>query len=186
MGRFIGKIPVYKILEFYLRRLKANSNKGFTLIELLVVVTIIGILTAIAVPNLLGQAAKAKQTEAKTTIGSINRAQIAYRTEGKGFAKDMDSLGLGLPASTPNYGYEMSVTSDGSGATATATPKDASLKGYSGGAVMFTNKANNSAIASVMCEVNRPGITKPALPTLQSGADTPEVAVNCGEGQTQL
>ncbi len=155
-------------------------------IELLVVVTIIGILTALAVPNFLGQAAKAKQTEAKTTIGSINRAQIAYRTEGKGFARDMDSLGLGLPTSTPNYSYEMSVTSDGSGTTAIAIPKDASLKGYSGGAVMFTGKTNNSAIATVLCEVTLPGITKPAPPTLQSGANTPEVAAVCGEGQTQL
>lgn len=171
----------------YLVYLKSKQHdNGFTLIELLVVVTIIGILTAIAVPNFLSGAAKAKQTEAKTTIGSINRAQIAYRTEAKGFAKDMDTLALGLPTSTQNYSYEMSVNSDGSGTWAIATPKDTSLKGYSGGAVMFTGKSNNSAIATVLCEMTLPGIIKPAPPTLQSGANTPEVAAVCGEGQNQL
>ena len=171
----------------YLAYLKsAKRGDGFTLIELLVVVTIIGILTAIAVPNFLSGASKAKQTEAKTTIGNINRAQIAHRTEGKGFAKDMDTLGVGLPTTTANYSYEMSVSSDGSGATTIATAKDTSLKGYSGGAVMFTGKSNNSAIATVLCEATLPGITKPAAPTLQSGANTPEVAAVCGEGQIQL
>jgi type IV pilus assembly protein PilA len=171
----------------YLAYLKSKQrDTGFTLIELLVVVVIMGILTAIAIPNFLSGASKAKQTEAKTTIGSINRAQVVYRTEGKGFARDMDSLGLGLPTSTQNYAYEMSVSSDGAGTTAIATPKDASLKGYSGGAVMFTGKTNNSAIATVLCEVTLPGITKPAPPTLQSGANTPEIAAICGEGQNQL
>ena len=172
----------------YLSYLKSKQrNNGFTLIELLVVVTIIGILTAIAVPNFLGQTAKAKQVEAKTTIGAINNAQTAYRNEGKGFAKNVDELGVTLPNNrTSYYTYELSVSPDGSATAVAATPKDTSLKGYSGGVVEFTGKNNNRAIATVMCEVLKPGIAKPALPTLQSGADTPEVAAVCGEGQNQL
>ena len=60
---------------------KKNGNKGFTLIELLVVVIIIGVLAAIALPNLLGQVAKGRQAEARTTLGAINRAQQANRLE---------------------------------------------------------------------------------------------------------
>ncbi len=64
---------------------KKNGNKGFTLIELLVVVIIIGVLAAIALPNLLGQVAKGRQAEARTNLGTINRAQQAYRLENATF-----------------------------------------------------------------------------------------------------
>ena len=64
---------------------KKNGNKGFTLIELLVVVIIIGVLAAIALPNLLGQVAKGRQAEARTNLGVVNRAQQVYRLENTTF-----------------------------------------------------------------------------------------------------
>ena len=38
-------------------------------------------MAAIALPNLLGQVAKGRQSEAKNNLGAINRAQQAYRLE---------------------------------------------------------------------------------------------------------
>ncbi len=64
---------------------KKNGNKGFTLIELLVVVIIIGVLAAIALPNLLGQVAKGRQAEARTNLGVVNRAQQVNRLENSTF-----------------------------------------------------------------------------------------------------
>ncbi|MGB7084463.1 MAG: type IV pilin-like G/H family protein, partial [Phormidesmis sp.] len=73
-----------------------KTNGGFTLIELLVVIIIIGILSAIALPSFLNQANKAKQSEAKTYVGSMNRAQQAYYLERGAFTGTITDLGLGI------------------------------------------------------------------------------------------
>ena len=84
---------------------KKNGEKGFTLIELLVVIIIIGILAAIALPSFLNQTAKAKQSEAKTYVATINKTQQAYFTEKGTFAPAITLLSLGTPAATDNYAY---------------------------------------------------------------------------------
>ena len=62
-----------------LRNLK--NQKGFTLIELMIVVAIIGILSAIAIPNFLTFRLKAKTSEAKSNLGSIRTCEEAYKAE---------------------------------------------------------------------------------------------------------
>lgn len=58
-----------------------HREKGFTLIELLIVVAIIGILAAIAIPNLLSAIQRAKQKRTISDIRSIATAWEARATD---------------------------------------------------------------------------------------------------------
>ena len=67
-------------LQLALLNRKKGRNlleKGFTLIELLIVVVIIGILSAIAIPNFVNQRNKAYQASAKTWASGQGRACAA-------------------------------------------------------------------------------------------------------------
>lgn len=167
-----------------LKLVKSNkTNDGFTLVELLVVIIIIGILSAIALPSFLGATAKAKQTSAKTTIGAVNSAQNAFRTENNSFASDMEALALGLPTEDANYTFD--VVGNADTATIAATPKDTALKGYTGGVVRY-GLEGQSAIATIVCETKAAGTEPPILPALDPAQDTPETAARCDSSQEKL
>ena len=58
-----------------------RKQRGFTLIELLIVVAIIGIIAAIAIPNLLNAIDRGKQKRTMADIRSVGTAVEAYAVD---------------------------------------------------------------------------------------------------------
>jgi type IV pilus assembly protein PilA len=163
----------------YLQHLnKKNGNKGFTLIELLVVIIIVGVLAAIALPSFLNQIGKARGSEAKSNLGTINRSQQAYRLENGTFATAVGTLDAKV---SPKF-YSYSATGGANSATATASTTLTDLKVYGAGVAQGTNDQFVQAI----CESNEvSGNSGAATASATGGSATPSVTCSSASKPVQ-
>ena len=73
------------------------KSRAFTLIELLVVVLIIGILSAIALPQYQKAVLKARYMQLMVLVDPLVQAQKLYYMENNDYTKDVDTLAVSVP-----------------------------------------------------------------------------------------
>ena len=151
-----------------------KKQSGFTLIELLLVLAIIGIISAIAIPALLGQRARARDKTAVSNLDSIVADMVGQWDKGReagttastvrsniqtyintGHSKDMNPWDASLAAYNTTIGAGGGTTASGFAAAITPTvkgqvllamqlPNGSAVPGFVGGGVLLDGKFNGS------------------------------------------
>ncbi|NJK68659.1 MAG: hypothetical protein HC941_20955 [Microcoleus sp. SU_5_3] len=153
-----------------------------TLLEITVVCIILGNLAAIALPSFLYCGNKAKQSEGKQYLSSMNKGQQAKYVDSGAFSNSITALGLGLKTQTTNYKYSISATENAAFSYAVSRSETKNLTSYVGAVflVPVSPAANNDkTTVSILCAANSRGNTQPPNPILQN--DVPVCAAGSSE-----
>ncbi len=104
--------------------------------------------------SFLCSANKAKQSEAKQYVVSMNKAQQAKFALHNFFATSIDTLGIGILTETMNYKYSLRITK--TAAFSYAVAKENKVKSYVGGVFLvpaYPNATKNEMMnISILCE----------------------------------
>jgi type IV pilus assembly protein PilA len=84
----------------------STKEAGFTLVELMIVVAILGIVSALAIPNFIRYQAQSRQSEARTSLSAIFVSETAYYGEQSVFGT-FDQIGYALAGTTNRYAYRV-------------------------------------------------------------------------------
>ncbi|HLO88436.1 MAG TPA: type IV pilin-like G/H family protein [Nostocaceae cyanobacterium] len=180
-----------KLRLHLLQHLSTQEDEiGSTWIWLLAIIGIIGVIAAIAIPNMSKCGPnKAVLAEAKSAIGTMNRSQQAYYLEYATFAKSIKELQVGIREQTEHYNYSIQAQENIVFNYAIARHEYAHfgwfskrpVKSYVGGVFIYKDpKTSEGLTLAITCESNLPGLIKPAKPTMSKGVPT------CGKGTTPL
>ena len=91
-----------------------KGQKGFTLIELLVVIAILGILAAVAIPNLWGLMGRGETEAAKTELSIVQTAVVAFMVENNGvYPDDVGDIAAYIVGGDSALGWNYAISTSG-------------------------------------------------------------------------
>ncbi|NES64587.1 MAG: hypothetical protein F6K24_04640, partial [Okeania sp. SIO2D1] len=135
--------------------------KAGAIIAVVGFIGLIFVLSLISVPTPPNQAIKAKQSQAKQYIASINKGQQAYYAEHQEFSDKISDLGLGIWLKTESYSYDISRINSSRYVISTAITKQEYLKSYSG--IVYVDigyvDVDYDTTKSMICETDKPSLT---------------------------
>lgn len=112
-------------------------------------------------PTAMSQGNQAGQSEGRTYVGSMNRAQQAFYLENNKFATSIDQLGLGIKPESDSYSLKIE-NSAADQVVMTATAKKPELKSYTG--VVAVDTVNGQATTiSYLCESEQGSAPPPSI-----------------------
>jgi type II secretory pathway pseudopilin PulG len=158
-----------------------RNLQGYELVQWLIVFILLETVACFpALQSYDSQANKAKQSEAKQYVGSMNRAQQSKYGENDSFVNSIDALGIGIKTETTNYRYSTDATKNT--AFNYGVAKDKQIKSFVGGVfvVKFDQVRQETTTVSILCQEMKAGTIKPNPPLLKNdqpvcGAGTEEV-----------
>ncbi len=116
---------------------------------------------------------KARESEGKQYVSSMNKAQQAYYAENTGFTSSIANLGLGIKTETANYKY--SISTGNKAVFNYGVSQQGNLKSFVGGVFLVGNTTK-----AILCQTNVANKTKPANPTNKNGT------LACGANTTPV
>lgn len=174
-------------MKFFLKSLKRQD--GFTLVELMVVVAIIGLLSAVAIPNFKKYQAKAKTSEAKLQLSALYTGMQSWYSDFDNYAGCLNLMGfdpalerpsryyaVGFPVGATPAGDALSVTNGAPAAcTGAGAANDTSTGALSSSNTTAYGAGKLTAGAAVMVgagliAANVAGILNPTSTTFVAGA----------------
>ena len=98
-----------------------KKKAGFTLVELMIALVVIGILSAIALPNYNAWVKKSRRADATVALSRAQQLQEKYRVSNTTYSSSMSSIGASTTSDSGYYTISIS-SANTTDYTLTATP----------------------------------------------------------------